>query len=256
MLNLGYISFLKTYNQYNFNKQLYTLLQKCTNTTSVRQVSHKNKPTPLAPLTFNETLNYRRNQAKRSILVQVQSMESYKELYSYISTLGNVHEMLHYVTSTDQLHFIIVEFDNEEQVSNIIQNSSHINSGESFPIHSNFLWFKATNRKNSKLKIPKNFKLGMENGNQIPSKNEICNLLLGQDNTNHQIQTLHDVTKLNDVATRLRFLTTRQVELSVAGMFPNAVAYPFGSSVNGFGKMGCDLDIVFRLAEEQVFCRS
>lgn len=41
-------------------------------------------------------------------------------------------------------------------------------------------------------------------------------------------------------------------------MFPLAVAYPFGSTVNGFGKMGCDLDMVLRLSDNSTvgnFCR-
>lgn len=34
-------------------------------------------------------------------------------------------------------------------------------------------------------------------------------------------------------------------------MFPFANARPFRSSVNGFGKMGCDLDLILRLDEER-----
>ncbi|KAK5647273.1 hypothetical protein RI129_002165 [Pyrocoelia pectoralis] len=212
----------------------------------------KDEGSPTEPVTFQDSIKYRREQAKRSILVQVQSTESCKELSSYCSTMGKIQQMLHYTTTSDQLNFVIVEFSDEQHVSDIIQNSSHINTNESFPIHSNFLWFKASNRKNSKLKTAKNFKLAMENGNVIPSMKEVYDLLLGLDNVSQQIEVLHDVTKLNEVATRLRFLTTRQVELSVAGMFPHAVAYPFGSSVNGFGKMGCDLDIVFKLTEAEI----
>lgn len=60
------------------------------------------------------------------------------------------------------------------------------------------------------------------------------------------------MTKLNDVGHRLRFLTAKQVETTISGMFPRICAFPFGSSVNGFGKMGCDLDIVLRLTQDQV----
>lgn len=61
------------------------------------------------------------------------------------------------------------------------------------------------------------------------------------------MEILYNKTKLNDVGTRLRFLTAKQIEESLAGMFPQARALPFGSSVNGCGKMGCDLDLVLRL---------
>lgn len=70
------------------------------------------------------------------------------------------------------------------------------------------------------------------------------------------MQTLYSLTALNDIGTRLRFLTALQIEKMISGMFPYAVAYPFGSSVNGYGKMGCDLDLVLRLSEKGLvrFC--
>lgn len=66
------------------------------------------------------------------------------------------------------------------------------------------------------------------------------------------MNVLYDKTKLNDLGTRLRFLTARQVELAVIGMFPEAIAYPFGSSINGCGKMGCDLDLILKLDSNKV----
>lgn len=63
--------------------------------------------------------------------------------------------------------------------------------------------------------------------------------------------TLHNLTKLSEVGTRLRFLTAKQVEEALTGMFPEANAMPFGSSVNGCGKMGCDLDLVLRFKKEK-----
>ncbi|KAI8125414.1 mitochondrial, Poly(A) RNA polymerase [Lucilia cuprina] len=61
---------------------------------------------------------------------------------------------------------------------------------------------------------------------------------------------LYNGTKLNDLGIRLRFLAAYQVQQSIVGMFPLANALPFGSSVNGFGKMGCDLDLILRLDQE------
>lgn len=63
---------------------------------------------------------------------------------------------------------------------------------------------------------------------------------------------LYDYTKLSDVGVRLRFLVARQIESALTGLFPQVVALPFGSSVNGYGKMGCDLDVVLRLNDYQM----
>lgn len=67
-----------------------------------------------------------------------------------------------------------------------------------------------------------------------------------------QISTLYNSTKLSDVGTRLRFLTGIQIESCLSGMFVNSNVYPFGSSVNGFGKMNCDLDLVLNLSPKKV----
>lgn len=67
-----------------------------------------------------------------------------------------------------------------------------------------------------------------------------------------QILTLYNSTRLSDVGTRLRFLTSIQIENCLSGMFPKSTVYPFGSTVNGFGKMNCDLDLVLRLCPKEV----
>lgn len=46
---------------------------------------------------------------------------------------------------------------------------------------------------------------------------------------------------------RLRFLAARQIEESISGIFPHARACIFGSTVNGYGKLGCDLDMILQL---------
>lgn len=69
---------------------------------------------------------------------------------------------------------------------------------------------------------------------------------------NDQIRKLYNLTKLSDIGVRLRFLVAKQVESALTGLFPQVTALPFGSSVNGYGRMGCDLDIVLRLNDYQM----
>lgn len=58
---------------------------------------------------------------------------------------------------------------------------------------------------------------------------------------------LHEMLKLNDLGIRLRFHTAHQLEKLFNAFFANAAIYPFGSTVNGFGKSDCDLDAVMIL---------
>lgn len=250
MLSLSHKSYLKNCKYNLFHRQFGLFLRKCKILTkqSCRQVSHEQKQQIKKVIPFLDMINTRRDQARKSILVQVQSTESFKELHSYCNSLGTVNQTFHYTTGAEQMNFIIIEFTKESNVTSVINNSLHLNKDQGFPVHSNFLWFKASNRK-SRLKLH-NCQLNKENGNKIPTSSEIREFLQTKNDISEQIEGLYNLTKLNEVATRLRFLTTRQIELSVAGMFPHAIAYPFGSSVNGFGKMGCDLDIVFQLTSE------
>lgn len=62
-----------------------------------------------------------------------------------------------------------------------------------------------------------------------------------------QITLLHRATQLDDLGVRLRYVTAHQLELAVSGLFPRAHIRLFGSSVNGFGRQGCDLDLVLQL---------
>lgn len=59
-----------------------------------------------------------------------------------------------------------------------------------------------------------------------------------------QIITLYDVLKLTDLEVRLRFHTAHHLERYFSGLFQNMRVLPFGSSLNGFGRKRCDLDLV------------
>ncbi|XP_056645152.1 poly(A) RNA polymerase, mitochondrial [Diorhabda sublineata] len=202
---------------------------------------------------FLQRINLKRSEAKRSIVVQVQSPQSFKELWSFCNSIGNVKCMLHYSIGIEPMHFIIVEFDKETDIENIMKSGIYANRSVGMPTKSHFLWFKAPNKKSSILKeIKKSIHLSTEFGTRIKDEEEIRMTLIKSVNISDQIKTLYDITKLNDIGTRLRYLTALQIEDSLRGMFPHAIAYPFGSSVNGYGKMGCDLDLFLRLADDKI----
>lgn len=48
----------------------------------------------------------------------------------------------------------------------------------------------------------------------------------------------------------MRFLAARQIEESMSGIFPNMQAFVFGSTVNGYGKSGCDLDLILHSIDQ------
>ncbi|KAG5878317.1 hypothetical protein JTB14_025367 [Gonioctena quinquepunctata] len=211
----------------------------------------ENEQQPENFIPFLERINLRRAEAERSILVQVQSAQSFKELHSYCSSVGTVENMFHYSAGVEPLHFIIVEFEKQMDVKNILDSSSHTEESMAMPTHSHFLWFKAANKRIAKMKQDKSAKIHVKDGTKVLSDMQISEALSKCDSISDQIKTVHNLTKLCDVGTRLRFLTALQIEHAVSGMFPYARAYPFGSSVNGCGKMGCDLDLILKLVDKK-----
>ena len=59
-----------------------------------------------------------------------------------------------------------------------------------------------------------------------------------------QMQDLHSERQMSDVGSRLRFFMCSLMEDVVGNSMPFCRVQPFGSSSNGFGWEGCDLDMM------------
>ncbi|XP_001657730.2 poly(A) RNA polymerase, mitochondrial [Aedes aegypti] len=227
---------------------------KCGSFRAIRSASSGNAHT------FDSMLASKRAEARRSILVQVSSERSFPELAKYCSQFGTIASSHHYrvgASGDDEsdYHYIVVEFSEPEAADAAIRSAVFNEEKPGVRARSIFLWFRAGPRpklavKESKGKEDKKAKLSSIEGSRIVGDEELKELLMSAESIEDQIQILHGATCLNDLGKRLRFLAVRQVESSLQGMFPQAVAYPFGSSVNGYGKMGCDLDLILDLDSE------
>ncbi|XP_055902645.1 poly(A) RNA polymerase, mitochondrial [Eupeodes corollae] len=196
-------------------------------------------------LTFDQFVNGKRSQAARSIVVQVSSDKSFPELYTYCSDFGTIVDAQHYRMYHEEVHYILIEFSNEQEAMHAIDASAYNEDLSGVPVRSPFLWFKASSRKNKTQQCDR--PLVVVEGTKQFQNQELSDLLRVADSLDDQIEILHQATKLNDLGVRLRFLAALQIESSISGMFPAANAQPFGSTVNGFGKTGCDLDLILRL---------
>lgn len=204
-------------------------------------------------------IKFRRNQASHSILVQVNSEKSFPELHAYCSQFGTIKGAHHYTINQNELHYILIEYSSSVEMETAINSSIYNEESSGVPVRSQFLWFRAGNKlkgKKNKLAVKDDFvssinsQLNVLNGSDCPKNDELNELLKSAETLDDQLQVLHKSTCLNDIGTRLRFIAAKQIENTVSGMFPCAQAFPFGSSVNGFGKLGCDLDMILRLEEE------
>lgn len=193
----------------------------------------------------------RRDEATRSIIVQVKSENSFDALHKYCSQFGRLTNYFHYCVKTSSCNYVLLEYENVKSADAALHSGIHQISNadhECIPANSRFLWFSRENQaKMSTGGTNGNNTINVvNNGTTIKSNETMTKLLLNASDLNDQIQTLYQETRLNDLGTRLRFLGALQIESLLNGVFPNIRAIPFGSSVNGFGKMGSDLDLILR----------
>ncbi|KAJ8679579.1 hypothetical protein QAD02_015366 [Eretmocerus hayati] len=202
-------------------------------------------------LKYDDLVEQRRAEARRSVLVEVQSEKSCGDVYQHCSKFGSINHLFHYTPIGSDRHFILIEFEDQISVDNVLEASTHTRCDNINPVRSTILWFRHVSNK-SKHKVDVNY-----NGLPISlfccaimKENDLRILLRKGSSISNQIMLLYDNTKLNELGSRLRFFTAYQIEHSFVGLLPKMAVLPFGSSVNGFGKRDCDLDLGIQLEKD------
>lgn len=223
--------------------------------------------------TFESIIANRRDQACRSMLVQVKSLDSQDDLQSYCAQFGDILSMHHYENKKE--HYILIEFKDIVSINEIMSSASFGDEDSIAPVKSSVFWFRKgqfatlSYKKNYQKKIM----LSTENGCTYPTEKEIANFLRNAKSVTSlilyclcyncmlalfeidifnlqvsgQIIDLYEALKLNDLEIRLRFHTAYHLEQYFSRLFQNIKVLPFGSSLNGFGTKRCDLDLVLIL---------
>lgn len=193
---------------------------------------------------YDKFICKRRSQSKCSVLVQVSSENSCSDLYTYCSKFGTIKNMFHYQLIGSN-HFVLTEFEDQSSVDTLLDHSTHVEDSNVIAVKSPFLWFRSNSSKNnSKLHINNQLDFPLQANQTMIEPNvktiafEKCNSL------SNQMLLLLKHTQLNDIGIRLRFLTAMQIENALKGIFPLSKVLPFGSSVNSFGKIESDIDLV------------
>lgn len=168
---------------------------------------------------------------------------------SYCSKFGAVNNFYFYQNRW-QGNYYLVEFKTSFAASSLLRAVAQSQRNEvALKLLSHFLVFSPNNK----------FPIGSDAPNQrVPvqrggdATQNLSAIVQRQDNLDGYVQQLYERTRLDELATRLRFIAALQIETMVSCMFPAVKALPFGSSVNGFGRMGSDLDVVLSLEQMPV----
>ncbi|XP_006177973.1 poly(A) RNA polymerase, mitochondrial [Camelus ferus] len=191
---------------------------------------------------FCEVQSERREQAQRTVLIHCPSKISEKRFLKYLSQHGPINN--HFFYESFGL-YAVVEFHQKESVASLqsVTRTPSLGAEAAIPFRSRYFSLKLKNPSNQTSGQP-----SVQCSNQSsPASRKLFDLLCCAENVDDQLNTLTKELQLTEENTRLRHLTCSLIEDVAAAYFPDCAIRPFGSSVNSFGKLGCDLDMFLDL---------
>ncbi|KAM9230882.1 poly(A) RNA polymerase, mitochondrial isoform 2-T2 [Dugong dugon] len=191
---------------------------------------------------FSEVQKERREEAQRTVLINCPNKISEKKFLKYLSQYGPINN--HFFYESFGLH-AVVEFRQKGSVASLQDAACTPSLGTeaAVPFRSRFFSVKLKNPSTSeKSSIQRS-------GQSPPSSKKLFELLCYAESIDDQLNTLLKASQITEENAKLRHLTCSLIEDIAAAYFPYCTVRPFGSSVNSFGKLGCDLDMFLDLDE-------
>ncbi|XP_071271261.1 poly(A) RNA polymerase, mitochondrial isoform X2 [Salvelinus alpinus] len=181
-------------------------------------------------------------QAERSVLISCPAKTNEKKFLNYLSRHGDINKCFFYESYGT---YAVVEFSNKESLTSLHEGTAipSINHEATVPFKSRLLSLRNAGP------------VDMSNGQSAPQCqpqttihiNDLIQRLSKEDSIDQQISSLTETYQLTEENVCLRFLVCSLLKDIAAAYFPECTIRPFGSSVNGFGKLGCDLDMFLDL---------
>ncbi|KAM9671451.1 poly(A) RNA polymerase, mitochondrial isoform 1-T1 [Trichechus inunguis] len=193
---------------------------------------------------FSEVQKERREEAQRTVLISCPNKISEKKFLKYLSQHGPINN--HFFYESFGLH-AVVEFRQKGSVASLQDAACTPSLGTeaAVPFRSRFFSVKLKNP-------PTSEKSSVQRSSQSPpSSKKLFELLCYAESIDDQLNTLLKASQVTEENAKLRQLTCSLIEDIAAAYFPYCTVRPFGSSVNSFGKLGCDLDMFLDLDETE-----
>lgn len=188
---------------------------------------------------FSDVQSVRQEQAKHSVLIACPAKINENKFLKYLSQHGEVAN--HFFFDSYGTH-AVVEFVDLQSIESLLSGAKIPIDEELFvvPYKSRYIKVKTT-----------------DIGQQFPkcwpqssiSTNSLIQKLGTAENIEDQAHTLLEELQLTEESIRLRYLVSSLISDIATAYFPEATVHLYGSSVNSFGKMGCDLDLFLNLED-------
>uniref|UniRef100_A0AAR2JDI2 RL domain-containing protein n=1 Tax=Pygocentrus nattereri TaxID=42514 RepID=A0AAR2JDI2_PYGNA len=222
----------------NSDLQAQRRLARTTFATKAQAINKTLHAAPTSVESFSSIQDERRERAERSVLISCPPKINERKILDYLSKHGDIRNYFFYQTYG---MYAVVEFSSKESIA-ALKGSCTIPSVQheaSVPFKSRLLSLKWTGSIG-----PTTVKCH----EQLPiSINELIQQLSEQESIDQQMQCLTEAYQLTEENISLRFLVCSLLRDIAAAYFPESIIRPFGSTVNSFGKLGCDLDMFLDL---------
>uniref|UniRef100_A0A3P9PBS5 Mitochondrial poly(A) polymerase n=1 Tax=Poecilia reticulata TaxID=8081 RepID=A0A3P9PBS5_POERE len=194
------------------------------------------------PKSLSELMADRQEQAEKSVLISCPSRTSEKKFLKFLSKHGDINKHFFYESYGV---YAVVEFARRDSVVSLLESAAipNVNHECMVPFKSRLLSLSNQSSAASPAQQPR-----------LPCRpqttiaiNELIQRLSREDSVDDQMGALTEAYQLTEENSRLRFLVCSLLKDVAAAYFPECTIRPFGSSVNGFGKLGCDLDMFLDL---------
>ncbi|XP_054706334.1 poly(A) RNA polymerase, mitochondrial-like [Uloborus diversus] len=190
--------------------------------------------------TFQNELHLRQRQAQHSVLVELPSKADALPACALCQDFGDIEKVFSYSGESNNV-FLLIEFSKKEAVDRLLSSCQCSNILDAFPVFSRLIQYKRKN-KHELQKLDVNI---IEDAKPEASQSNLGTI-------SELIESIYLTEKLSELNTRLRYFFCLLLKDSVSGVFPYCEVLPFGSSVNGVGKHGCDLDVIIRLYPKKI----
>ncbi|XP_011616476.1 poly(A) RNA polymerase, mitochondrial isoform X1 [Takifugu rubripes] len=178
-------------------------------------------------------------QAERSVLIGYHSRINEQTFLKNLSRHGDIKKYFFYESYGV---YALVEFTNRESVASLLDEAviPTCNHEATVPFKSRLLSVKNLDSADH-LNLQLNQQFQPQTSMPI---NQLIKRLAKEKTMEQQLISLTEAYQLTEENSRLRFLVCSLIRDLASTYFPECTIKPFGSSVNGFGKLGCDLDMI------------
>ncbi|CAK9833667.1 Poly(A) RNA polymerase, mitochondrial [Anthophora retusa] len=243
LVNLNFNPLLGTY-YYKCMVNIMRLKTGCNMRKQPEAVSDKNSP-PFQ--TFEQMVAFRQQQARKTALVKIPSANIATDAEKFCMNYGHVVNTLLYCTRAGKT-FLLVEFNTEDAMETLKHVGTYVDSVGIVNVATPLLTYRL--RYGTGVTFPTS---SLEqnkypcNAFTVPALSKIMKILKQEKNVSQQMVLLYKTLKVTDLDVRLRYFTAHQITFYLSKLFTNISVVPFGSSVNGFGQRGCDLDLLCKI---------